>query len=71
MDADKRMKLIEEIAQKIERIFDECLTPCEDEFEMLCVILGVANLMDERYSDIADGWIKRKGGNLNDSEESD
>lgn len=62
MDAKKRMKLIEETARKLEKLYDECLEPCEDEFEMLCVILGVANLMDERYSEIADRWIKRKGG---------
>lgn len=64
------MKLIEETARKLEKLYDECLEPCEDEFEMLCVLMGINNLMEERFSDIADRWVLEKRRKRNDSKES-
>lgn len=61
------MKLIEETAKKLEKLYDECLEPCEDEFEMLCVLMGVNNLMEERFSDIADRWELKKRRKVNEN----
>lgn len=60
MDANKRMKHIEKIAKKLEKIYDACLAPCEDENEVWSVLRGVNNLMEERFSDVVDRWVLKK-----------